>query len=260
MSDSVTFLGTSDGLQSPDRYHASLLLRLGGQTILLDCGEPCSHTLKRMGVNFNSLDAVIVKHTNTDHVGGLPMLLQSLWLEERTRPLPLWLPRHAISPFQEWMHACYLFEPLFRFRIQWRAISAGKASRLGGVRFRAFRTTHLDGVRSKFARKFPRVAFDPFCALFESGGKRIGYSADIGKPSDLAPLSKQPLDLLVVELAHFHPYDLIAFLRERKVKQVAVTHMAREARDRVSEVRALFAERLRSCRVRLVQDGETIRL
>ena len=58
MSASITFLGTSDGLPSADRHHASLLLRLAGQTILLDCGEPCSHTLKRMGVDFRNLDAV----------------------------------------------------------------------------------------------------------------------------------------------------------------------------------------------------------
>ena len=255
MSDSVTFLGTSDGLPSPDRLHASLLLRFAGQTILVDCGEPCSHSLKRMGVDFNSIDAVVISHTHSDHVGGLPMLLQSMWLEERTRSLPLWLPAHAIRPLQDWLHACYLFEPLFKFRIQWHGISRRKAARVGNVQFRAHRTTHLDETRARFARKFPRVGFDPFCIVFEAGRKRIGYSADLGKPRDLTPLFTKPLDLLVVELAHFHPSNLIGFLREHDLKHVAITHMGRAVRARLPQVRAAFAK----LRVSFVRDRDTIR-
>ena len=35
----IQFLGTSDGLPSADRFHASLLLRLAGQIILLDAAS-----------------------------------------------------------------------------------------------------------------------------------------------------------------------------------------------------------------------------
>src|ERR1041384_930055 len=117
MSDSATLLGTSDGLPSPDRFHASLLLRLAGQTILVDCGEPCSHSLKRMGVDFNSIDAIVISHTHSDHVGGLAMLLQSMWLEDRTSPLPLWLPAHAIRPLQDWLARGLFFRTPFKFPI-----------------------------------------------------------------------------------------------------------------------------------------------
>ena len=85
MPDSVTFLGTSDGLPSPDRHHASLLVKLASRTILLDCGEPCGHTLKRIGEGFNAIDVVVISHTHADHIGGFPMLLQSMWLERRQR-------------------------------------------------------------------------------------------------------------------------------------------------------------------------------
>src|ERR1700688_2799209 len=95
MSNSLQFLGTSDGLPSPDRHHASLLVRLGGQTLLFDCGEPCSHTLKRLGIDFNSIDAIFISHTHSDHIGGLPMLIQSMWLGSRERPLPIWVPPPA---------------------------------------------------------------------------------------------------------------------------------------------------------------------
>ena len=240
MSDSITFLGTSDGLPSPDRHHASLLLRLAGQTTLLDCGEPCSYTLKRMGFDFNSLDTIIVTHSHSDHIGGLPMLLQSLWLEQRTRPLTISLPPGIIQPLRDWLHACYLFEEQFGFEIQWQPLGHG-----------ALPTTHLNSTRTEFAAKYPGVKFEAFSVRF---GNRLGYSGDIGDPTDLAPLF--PLDLLVCELAHFHPQKLADFLNDKPIKQLALTHLSRQARERLPEVQKIFS----GLPAHFVQDGETIPL
>jgi ribonuclease BN (tRNA processing enzyme) len=99
MSDTITFLGTADGRANARRNHASLLARIAGKTILLDTGQPCSQTLKRLGVGFNELDGILITHTHTDHVGGLAMLIQAMWLDGRRRTLPIWLPRQGIRPF-----------------------------------------------------------------------------------------------------------------------------------------------------------------
>lgn len=242
MPDAITFLGTSDGLPSPDRYHASLLVRLAGRTLLLDAGEPCSHALKRLGVDFNSIDAVLISHTHSDHVGGLPMLIQSMWLENRRRALPVYLPGHARRPLRAWLSACYLDESRFKYRIRWRALAAAN---IGGVRLRCFCTTH---------------EHDAFCLLLEAGHRRIGYSGDIGHPRDLTPLLRKPLDLLVVELAHFHPDALAEFLRDKAVRHVAVTHMGRPMRARLAEVGRRLRRALRPRRVTFVADGDVIKL
>ena len=258
----IQFLGTSDGLPSADRFHASLLVRLAGQMILLDAGEPCSHMLKRSGVDFNAIDAVIITHTHSDHVGGLPMLIQSMWLEQRTRPLPLWMPRRAIRPLQEWLRTCYLFDEQLPFRIQWRPLaetptrSVG-AQRVGAVRFRAYRATHLDSASSEFKKKYPQVGFDAFCLCLRGNGKRIGYSADLGSPEDLRPLCDKPLDVLVVEPAHFHPDRLVDFLRPCDIRHVVVTHMSRAVRARLREVKAKLRS-LRPKKITYASDGNVI--
>jgi ribonuclease BN (tRNA processing enzyme) len=249
MPDTITFLGTADGVPSPARFHASLLLRLAGRTVLLDCGEPCSHTLKRLGADLTGLEAVIVTHTHSDHVAGLPMLLQAMWLARRTRPLAVHLPRHAIEPLRTWLRCCYLFEEQFKFRVHWRALTDKTAVRIGPVRIRARRTTHLDATRRRFARKYPRVGFDSFSLLIEGGGKRAVYSADLGRPRDLAPLLDKPVDLLIVELSHFHPRDLFDFLRERPIRRVALTHLGHQARAQLGLVRRLAARALKPSRV-----------
>lgn len=259
MSDSITFLGTSDGLPSPDRHYASLLLRLAGQTVLLDCGEPCSHTLKRMAVDFNSLDAIFVTHTHSDHVGGLPMLVQSLWLEQRIRPLPLWMPRHAIAPLQHWLHTCYLYEPQIHFRLQWKPLSARSAPRIGSVRIRARRTTHLDAVRNIFAKDHPQIGFDAFSLLLEGSGKRVVYSGDIGSPLDLVPLLKRPVDVLVVEMAHCNPDQMLDLLRLHEIRHIVFTHLSRQLRRNLGALRAKAAKTLRPRKVTLAADGDVIR-
>jgi len=259
MNNSIQFLGTSDGLPTADRHHASLLVKVGGQTFLFDCGEPCSHTLKRMGVDFDSIDAIFISHTHSDHIGGLPLLLQALWLERRKHPLPVWLPRRAIAPLRQWLHACYLYEPMLGFLLQWKPITKGKPVRCGNARISAYRTSHLDAPRSHFAKTHPEIGFDAFCFLIEVAGKRIGYSGDIGRPQDLAPLVAKPLDLLVVELAHCSPDAMFDFLHSHPVKRVAFTHLGRSMRARLPALRRLAARLLHPARVTFPVDGDTIR-
>ena len=219
--------------------------------------------LKRFGVDFNAIDAVIITHTHSDHVGGLPMLIQSMWLEQRTRPLPLWMPRRAIRPLQEWLRTCYLFDEQLPFRIQWRPLTetptrvSGRSESEPCDFARTARRISTTPV-PEFKKKYPQVGFDAFCLCLEGGGKRIGYSADLGSPQDLRPLCAKPLDVLVVELAHFHPDRLVDFLQPCDIRHVIVTHMSRAVRARLREVKA----RLRSLRPKKITyagDGDVIR-
>lgn len=259
MHDSVTFLGTSDGLPSPDRHHASLLVKFATRTILLDCGEPCSHTLKRMGEDFDAIDVVVISHTHSDHVGGFPMLMQSMSPEGRRRPLTVWMPGHAIRLVREWLDACYLFEPLLGFPVKWVAFDKHSAMRCGPVQLRAFRTTHLDGLRKRFGTSHPAVRFGAFSLLATGDGKRLAYSADVGAPEDLRSLCEKPLDLLVAELAHFQPRELFEFLQLKDVRRVAITHVGRAAHARLAAVRALARKVFGPRKTQFATDGDVVR-
>lgn len=235
MSDSIVFLGTADGHANARRNHAALLLRAGGKQILLDAGQSCSQTLKRLGIGFEELDAVVITHTHTDHVGGLPMLLQAMWLERRRRRLPIWLPQAAIRPLRAWLAACYLFPERLSFEVCWQAL--GQPMRIGNVRIYPVRNSHLDSTRVEFGKKYPRVGYESFSLRVQTPRARFAYSGDIGSVSDLEALCQQPLDLLITELAHVPAADVTALIRKCNLRRVVVSHVGCAQHGRVPGAR-----------------------
>ena len=206
--DALTFLGTACGIPMADRFPSSILLEAGGRRWLLDAGEPCSQRLKAMGVPFGSLDAVFISHGHSDHLSGLPMIIQGAWLEARRTPLPLYLPAELIAPIRTWLEAFYLPEKLVGFPIQFHAWETlpGRAVTLddGRLRVSVNSSTHLDSLRAVID---PEAAdrFLAYSIVCDWEDKRLIYSADLGRPEDMTDILDRPCDLLICELAHFEP-------------------------------------------------------
>ena len=76
----------------PDRWLSSLLLRTGGHTFLIDCGEGTQISWKMSGWGFNQTDAIILTHRHADHTAGLPGILYSLAHAMRTDPVTIYGP------------------------------------------------------------------------------------------------------------------------------------------------------------------------
>ena len=255
----VLCLGTGDGWPCPDRNHSSYLYELGGACILLDCGEAVCRSLTARKFDWNRLDAIILSHTHADHIGGLLMLLQGLWLEGRSRALTIYLPGQAIEPLRQMFRHAYLFEELFGFKLGFEPLQRRHAIRLGGVRITPFPTSHLDGLRRAFGKKY-KQSFEAFSFVLEGAGRRIIHSADLGTAEDLLPLLTRPTDLLVCELAHFMPGDLFTTLRGHAVKRAAFVHVARHLRQRLAPVRRLAALRLPDVAISFPKDGDLLKV
>lgn len=82
----VVFLGTAASVPSAARGLSSMLIRRGGDQLLIDCGEGTQRQLMR-STGLIDLDAILLTHTHADHVLGLPGMLKTFALRERERPL-----------------------------------------------------------------------------------------------------------------------------------------------------------------------------
>jgi ribonuclease Z len=88
----LVFLGTSGSMPTARRGLAGMLLRRGGERILVDCGEGTQRQLLRSSVGLVELPEVFVTHFHADHYLGLPGMLKTFALRGREVPLTVYGP------------------------------------------------------------------------------------------------------------------------------------------------------------------------
>jgi ribonuclease Z len=88
----VVFLGTSGSVPTARRALTSLLIRRGGERLLVDCGEGTQRQLLRSGIGLVELREVFLTHYHADHYLGLPGMLKTFSLRGREQPLTVYGP------------------------------------------------------------------------------------------------------------------------------------------------------------------------
>ena len=88
MDLSLFFAGTAGSVPSARRGLPAILLRAGGDRILLDCGEGTQQQLLR-SAGLPELDAIFISHYHLDHWLGLVGMLKTFDLRARERPLTI---------------------------------------------------------------------------------------------------------------------------------------------------------------------------
>lgn len=86
-------LGTSSGRPTLKRNVSALAVAREAEWLLFDCGEGTQTQIARAGLSPSRLTAVFITHLHGDHFNGLPGLLSTMGLDQRTRELTLIGPR-----------------------------------------------------------------------------------------------------------------------------------------------------------------------
>lgn len=254
---SVKCFGVGDGYPSPERGHSGVLYRLGGTSLIVDCGDGFTARYEAAGLGYDLADAILLSHQHADHIGGYQMFLQSLWLRQRKKAVRVFMGKDGIKPLRKFCDAGYLFEELFGFDLSYTPLKSGKAFQVGSARVTPFRTTHLDGFGAELARKY-RQSLDAFSFLIETPDHRIAHSADLGTPEDLAPLLQDDVDVLVCELAHFMPEQLFSFLEGEAIGKLVLVHLTAQLWANQPAVLAAAKARLPHTEIIIAQPGQEI--
>jgi ribonuclease Z len=88
-----TVLGANSATPMPGRFPSSFVLTYDHISVLLDCGEGAQIKLQEFGIKPSRIKLILISHLHGDHIFGLPGLIHSLHLNERTESL------QVIGPF-----------------------------------------------------------------------------------------------------------------------------------------------------------------
>src|ERR671937_2906058 len=88
----VVFLGTAGSAPTAQRAPSSLLVRRGGDKLLIDCAEGTQRQLLRSDVGLAELREVFLTHYHADHYLGLPGMMKTFALRGRELPITIYGP------------------------------------------------------------------------------------------------------------------------------------------------------------------------
>ena len=135
----VTLLGCGGVMPLPGRALTSLFVRYNGKAILIDCGEGTQIELRRNKSKYSQIDAIFLTHLHGDHILGIPGLLLSFGLNERTAPLKIYGP----SGIKEIVKTYSLVAPNLPFEIICEELTESEiALNEIGLNISAFKVKH----------------------------------------------------------------------------------------------------------------------
>jgi ribonuclease Z len=212
-------LGTCASVPDAEHDTISLVLRGTDWAVPIDCGGSPLHKLARLGVDRDQVRAVVLTHRHADHLYGLPMLVQGLWIGKREAPLPIYGPAETLDVARKVLGLFTLNERKEMFEVEWHPVPLREGRRVlavEGVQITA--TPVIHGRVDTLALRFDNP----------STGKSIVYSADTEPCPALVRLAAGA-DLLLHEATgnhagHSSPAQAAEVAREAGVTRLALIH------------------------------------
>jgi ribonuclease BN (tRNA processing enzyme) len=203
------------------------MLEHEGGTILLECGPSVLASMKRVGVDTGTPDAILISHLHGDHFGGIPfLLLEYKFRNPRTRPLVVAAPTTAEQRIRNLYAALYqdLCDDELGFPVEYLPVEPGMRFRLAGLEVEAFEVPH---------------SAEPFCLGYriKGGGKTMLFSGDSAW-TDAFARNSQGTDLFLCECCSVEPEapihlcyrEIVAHRAELGCKRLLLTHLGDDVR------------------------------
>lgn len=92
----IRFIGTSAGTPTASQGTSGVFVNTGRKKILFDCGEGSQKRMMEYGASIN-IDAVFLTHLDSDHVLGIPGLIRTLELNNRSRNLDVYVSKSIVD-------------------------------------------------------------------------------------------------------------------------------------------------------------------
>jgi ribonuclease Z len=139
LSVRVIFLGTSGSVPTTKRGMPSLVVQREGELLMFDCGEGTQRQMIKAGLGFGRQMKIFISHMHSDHILGLPGLLQTMSMMGRVKPLQIYGPQ-ALKDFLE--HVIEMVVGELNYPLEIYSTSEGEVCRSSDYTIQAVETDH----------------------------------------------------------------------------------------------------------------------
>jgi len=228
----VQFIGCGDAFGSGGRFNTCFHITGARANFLLDCGASSLIAMKKLSINRNAIDLILITHFHADHFGGIPFfILDAQLVAKRTRPLVIAGPPGLPDWYARLFAATFPGERRLPFELSLHEVAIGERNDVGGLTVTPFHVRHDD-------KAGPCLAY-----RIEAEGKTICYSGDTEWTDVLLDAARRA-DLFICECYYFdkpvRAHMALSVLRQHlpaiAAKRVILTHMSEDMLGRLVDV------------------------
>lgn len=230
----LTIVGCGDAFGSGGRSNTCFWLETNKGVVVVDFGASALPALKKLRLDPNAIDAIVLSHLHGDHFGGLPfLLLDAQFLSRRNRPLLIAGPPGTKERLDAALEVFFPKSTGSKWKYEWRVleIPVGVETDVLGHSVMTAEVIHQSGAPSTALR------LSDGCTIF-------AYSGDTEWTGAVLPVARGA-DLFICECyndagkltGHINWETLKARLPDLGARQVMVTHMNPTMLARIDEVR-----------------------
>jgi ribonuclease BN (tRNA processing enzyme) len=231
----LTVIGCGDAFGSGGRANTCFLVETAATTIALDFGATSLVALRRLGLDPNRIDAVVLSHLHGDHFGGLPFLfLDAQFDSHRDKPLTVIGP---VGTAERVKAAQEVFFPKsstnkWRFELSIVDLPCRTDDRFADLGIRTVEVAHPSGAPSTAVR-------------LNDGDRTLVYSGDTSWTEALVEIA-QRADLFITEcyrfsgapFAHLSLEEIDANRARFDARRIMLTHMSAEVLEKLADIQA----------------------
>ncbi|MEO7961959.1 MAG: ribonuclease Z [Ginsengibacter sp.] len=90
----VTILGSNSAVPAHNRHPTAQVVQSNGQKFLVDCGEGTLLRMMHFKIKPLKIDHIFISHLHGDHYFGLPGMLTTMGLNQRSKDLHIYSPKY----------------------------------------------------------------------------------------------------------------------------------------------------------------------
>jgi ribonuclease BN (tRNA processing enzyme) len=233
MTARVTFVGSGDAFGAGGRFQTCFLVDAPGTRYAIDFGASSLIALNKLGIEHNSIDAILLTHIHGDHCGGVPFMLMDAMLgAKRERPLTIAGPRETKAMLADMSEALFpgMHAMTPKFPLHYVEMETMRPNRVLDLTVTPYPALHTGET-------------NPTSLRVEAGGKVVAYTGDSDWTKHMPALAKDA-DLFITECYfyrkpirfHMNYPVLKEHWEEFGAKRIILTHMSKEMLEHADEL------------------------